>query len=262
MEEVGTSVFAEPRRVSSRGTVDGGHSLSNPTSRHSGEPSVIHGYDPTRGSVSDQGGRLTVAAKLKAFADYMGTASPDRFDISTFRGSPANDFPEIPGEQQRNRQLQQIRITYNEPREDEDSRSIRSARPRSRAASFNGNTASGFGIGREGLTRSRTASPVRPRPSPLVGNGGSFEPQHPASDPIGTRVRRATLEVPSPVPRTPTRLATPTSPVVTVPTDINSPVIVVSDSEALPSPSGLAIILPDEPRSSGLETTKLSSEGT
>lgn len=235
MKEVGTSMFTEPRPLSSR---------------HSGEPSVIQGQDPGRGSVSDQGGRLTVAAKLKALADYMGTASPERFDISAFRDSRANDFPEIPGEPLRNPQLKQIRDTYNEHREDDDSQSTRSARPRSRAASFNGNTVSGFGIDRDGLTKSRTASPVRPRPSPLVGEGGPSEPPHPASDPTGTRVRRATLKVPSPIPRTPTRLATPTSAMVTVPTDINSPVIVVSDTEAAPSPSGLAISLPDEPESS------------
>ncbi|RKU48074.1 hypothetical protein DL546_008331 [Coniochaeta pulveracea] len=240
MEEVRRSPSPEPRPLSSS---------------QSGEASVIQGHDPMRSSVGDQGGRLKVADKLKAVADYIGTASPERFDISAFRDSRANDFPEIPAEELRNRKLRQIRTAYNEPRDDEDRRST--SQPRSRAASFNGNTASGFGIDRDDLTRSRTASPVRPRPSPLVGEG-----DHPASDPTGTRPRRPTLEVPSPVPRTPPRLPTPTSAVVTVPKDISSPVIVVSDSEAVPSLNGLAISLPKEPESSGFNKTQSSSAGS
>jgi hypothetical protein len=255
MEEVGAGRLSlSPSAPGRDHAADPRHSASD-----SDERSTTQDRRLRRLSTNDVGNRRTVADKLKKFAENVGTPSQDRFDISAFREGVANDWPETPGEPFKNPQLQKIRITYNEPREEDDSRSIRSTRPRSRAASFNGSTRSGFGVDRDGLTRSRTASPVRPRASPLTGDGSSSEPQAPATDPTGMRIRarRDTLEVPSAAPRTPTRQTTlpAADPIVTIPVDISSPVIVISDSEAPSSPNGLAIFLHDqatssEPRSS------------
>lgn len=248
-------------------STDGRPSTSEAPARDSAEPATIPEQRTRRFSKNDVGGRRTVAEQLKKFADKVSTPSQDTFDLSQFRGSKANDFPEIPGERMRNNKLDDIKRTYDQPRDDDDSRSVRSARPRSRAASFNGSMRSGFGVDRNGLTRSRTTSPVRPHASPLSGTGSSSEPHAPATDPTGARIRirRDTLEVPSAAPRTPTRQTTiPTAgdPAVTFPVNIGSPVIVISDSEAPTSPGGLAIILPEQSPSAEAAATPKASTGT
>lgn len=63
-----------------------------------------------------QGGRRRPAAKFRDPAMYMGTPpANDDFDMSSFKDSPANDFPVIPGEYQRNPRLQHLTSVYVAP---------------------------------------------------------------------------------------------------------------------------------------------------
>jgi hypothetical protein len=141
---------------------------------------------------NDAGNRRRVAKSLNKIGDYLGTAAHDKFDISPFRRGPAIDFPEVPGEEQRNAALPQIREVYNSPRDAEGNvtPSLRAAR----SSSFTSFAPSGLGI-----ESSFTAASSGAQESP----GASFE-----IDPSHTMqhgpARRATLEVPAPTYRSST----------------------------------------------------------
>jgi len=214
---------------------------SDPPSRRSAESSRSGGYySPGHVVVSercrkgDEGGRLRVAKAITAVAEYIGTASPGRFDDSAFQHGDASDFPEIPGEEHRNRGLQRIRMSYNQPREDDTDDPQTSPRPRSRAVSFSGSIASRSAIdGR--LARSRTTSPRRPQAGPHANDGHTAALQHSATEQrlTGSRHRSDTLEIPT-VPHTPTEFLmhpTAANSSATVIRDDESPIIIVSNAE-------------------------------
>lgn len=62
--------------------------------------------------------RIKVANVLAKIGNYIGTQAQDRFDDSEFKHGKAVDWPEIPGEEQRNSKLSKIRETYNQYREE------------------------------------------------------------------------------------------------------------------------------------------------
>jgi hypothetical protein len=129
---------------------------------------------------SDAGGRRRVAKTLQTVGNaFLGTAPHDWYDDSEFKQGTASDFPEIPGEQQRNSALPQIKKQYN-PRRDIEGNVTPMLRPqRSRSASFNSSVVSGLGID----------------------DRGSFEiaDLSLSSGPDRTPQRRDTLEVPEAV---------------------------------------------------------------
>lgn len=84
----------------------------------------------------DAGKRRTVAQAFLKASKIMGMAAREWTDDSEFQRGRAQDFPEIPGEASRNRQLSQIRTQYNRPRGDDGLITPRPAR--SRASSFVG----------------------------------------------------------------------------------------------------------------------------
>lgn len=174
-------------------------------------------------SGADAGNRRKVARALTTLSNAFGTASSDRFDDSEFKRGPALDFPEIPGEQNRNRDLSQIRERYNIRGE-----GISTPGGRSRASSFNRSTAAG---------RDTTGPP-------LANNSDSFFLSPPSSarphleatttDPDqeispSARGRASTgpdrLAVPSPVHLVPP----PTSP-----TSTNAPIVKILGSPSSP----------------------------
>jgi hypothetical protein len=183
----------------------------------------------------DRGGRRTVAGKLIRIAENMGMPKQDTFDISAFRRGEADNFPETPGEAFKNRTLPEIRRTYNVVREEEDNRSMRSVRSAGGRERSRSRGASVFdGVEGEGLTRSRTTSPVRaggrPGASPTGGNGTASEPTY------TPRIRSNTLEVPSAARMRPRQSTHPTTAGERiVAAEPGSPVIVVSDEDATPS---------------------------
>ncbi|KAJ2904765.1 hypothetical protein MKZ38_007273 [Zalerion maritima] len=69
--------------------------------------------------VANAGNRPRVAQVLTRIGRLLGTAQPDWFDDSDFKHGRALDFPEIPGEKQRNPDLTAIQKTYNQPRDDD-----------------------------------------------------------------------------------------------------------------------------------------------
>ena len=106
----------EMSQVRVSGGTDGhGEDLSaidsgNPTAHRAG---ALGFHRRTTSGTSDAGNRRKVARALTSLSNVFGTASADRFDDSEFKRGPALDFPEIPGEQNRNRDLSQIREQYN-----------------------------------------------------------------------------------------------------------------------------------------------------
>ena len=163
-----SAILPEMQQISTR------HSTSSTRSGHVGQirsrsPDVVV---PERTLTIDVGGRRKVAKALTSMGNFFGTANRDWFDDSEFRRGKALDFPEIPGEEHRNRDLPQIREQYNQPRDSDGNVTPMRREARSRASSFH---------------RSATAD--------LDGGEGSSTP----------RRRRDTLEVPSPGRYSPTR---------------------------------------------------------
>jgi hypothetical protein len=263
MQQVNTGVFtASLNSVVSPSANDIHHSPSHDSNRTSCETPVFptisrptRSHQPKRSSTTDTGNRRKVAQGLTAVADYLGNPALDRFDDSEFKHGKAVDFPEIPGEEHRNRALRQIRTQYNLPHDEDDSNMTPLAREHSRAPSINGSFVSGLGI--EGvLMAPRSSSPHSVRTpvasSPVTSRGGrsntspsaqrgSSEGQiHPSSPTTAgrPRQRRDTLEVPGRTHSSPSRGDTP-------PRSQISPIIVVSPERIVQNTSHPPVF--DEP---------------
>jgi hypothetical protein len=59
-------------------------------------------------------GRVKAANALAVIGNYLGTPSQDRFDDSDFKHTKARNWPEIPGEAQRNIHLMETKRQYNQ----------------------------------------------------------------------------------------------------------------------------------------------------
>ena len=90
-------------------------------------------------SSSSAGKRPEVARILSNIAEKFGTASPDRYNDYEFKHGKATGFPEIPGEENRNSKLIQIKEQWGQ--HDPDGDDALTPRGRSRANSFNGDDA-------------------------------------------------------------------------------------------------------------------------
>ncbi|KAK1830901.1 hypothetical protein QBC39DRAFT_100959 [Podospora conica] len=183
-----------------------------------------------RASGADAGNRRKVAQALTTLSNAFGTASSDRYNDSEFKQGPALDFPEIPGEPYRNRDLSQIREQYNK-RVD----GISTPGRRSRASSRNRSTASAR---RAPLTTHNSGSfflspPTSARPPLQV---ATADPDHGISPPTESRAATGAdcLAVPSPahLAPPPTSPTTPSPPVVKIPGSPSSPRVVVSFDDA------------------------------
>jgi hypothetical protein len=196
------------------------------------------------------GKRREVAKMLTSVGNYLGTARRGTFDYSEFQHGEAQDFPEIPGEEHRNRALRQIREQYNQYRNADGDIT---PRPASRV-SFTGSATSGTGRRASSMTP-RESSPFpsptairKPQAISLLYERSSFELQDPplsAGSTAGRRQRRDTLEVPSPVHHRSASFSSFIRPITTAPEGPGSPSIVVSsdldpDGYRSPSPSSMA----------------------
>lgn len=283
IQEVGIGLSpASSHSVATPGAIDMRLSFSNGGGGTSSEivpttsrPAPGQGHQARPSSVADAGSRRKVARALTAVGIYLGTAAPDRFDDSEFKRGKALDFPEIPGEEHRNRALPQIREQYNQCRDADGNVTPVLREQRSRAGSFTGSVASGLGV--EGSsTTPRAVSPQSPQsphppspfPSPttlgrphastLPNERTSFELQNlPSSSCAGLtggrlRQRRDTLEVPSLVYHSPTRnslSASSVTSIVTTPKGQSSPAIVVSSDPDTSSPVHTLFLNPPTPPS-------------
>lgn len=134
---------------------------SSQSLRHSSPSSNEHREGLTRiasdAMTLDAGKRRTVAQAFVTASRAMGMAASVWTDDSDFQRGRAQDWPEIPGELNRNRNLSQIRTQYNKPR-DEDGNVTPAGPSRSRASSFvNGD--------RPRVGEESPASGAAPRPS-------------------------------------------------------------------------------------------------
>ncbi|GIZ48708.1 hypothetical protein CKM354_001175800 [Cercospora kikuchii] len=173
-------------------------------------------FNPGSGAPEDKGVLHQIAKVLISFSDHISHPKRHRFDTSDFRRGSAMNFPEIPGESLRNRELSRTRSTYNEYAHSSrgSSESVRSGISRlSRARS---NTMSNS---KDGLERTSTEmEQVAGAPDPLARK----------------RTRRDTLEVPtSPMFRNSRENSLPVAPRVdseqpAPPSSPSAPAIVVS----------------------------------
>jgi hypothetical protein len=159
--------------------------------------------DPKGKLSSDAGNRRKVAKALTTMNNYLGTAAHDRFDDSEFKRGKAVDFPEIPGEERRNRALPQIREQYNQYQDTDGNVTPVLREQPSRAGRFTDSVASGLGV--EGSsTTPRSASPQSPQsphsPSPFP---SPTTPRRPHASTLPAERTRDTLKVPSPVHHSP-----------------------------------------------------------
>ncbi|PGG98380.1 hypothetical protein AJ79_08888 [Helicocarpus griseus UAMH5409] len=185
---------------------------------------------PRQSTTGDSGNRRKVARALSKFGIYLSNAAHDRLDNSGFKSGRALDFPEIPGEFRRNRDLPHIRNQYN-PYRDAAGNVTPSIRGRpSRAGSFTSSIVSGLDL--DGPS-SRSQSPSGPRQSMTSNDRTSFDTHPPTSPTSGapkvTRpARRDTLEVPAQTHHSSPRNNSPMSPA-------HHPARSVSDSRRPPA---------------------------
>ncbi|KAJ5279264.1 hypothetical protein N7478_004636 [Penicillium angulare] len=115
----------------------------------------------------DPGGRRKVAQFFNATSAYFATKAHKDFKDTGFEVEQRTNFPEIPGEVFRNKDLHEIRTVYNT-----------SPLPRSRATSFVGSDYSN-GEGSSNVPKRQLSLPARP---PLAATGGR---QHSNTLPAG-----------------------------------------------------------------------------
>lgn len=180
----------------------------------------------------DKGKRRQVAKALASIGTYIGTAARDRFDDSAFKTGEALDFPEVPGEMNRNPNLPQIRETYN-----------------NRPPSFNGSIRSGIEGRASSTTRGASPSPLRRvetgmfRPERISSEQYNNSPSTPTDTNRGRPPRRrATLEVPTAPQYGHSRNALSTSSAASNtsdPRDQGSPTIIISSDSMIPIPASV-----------------------
>lgn len=230
----------------------------------SGPTSTIREQQPKRSMTDDVGNRRKVATALNVLGNYLGTASRDQFDDSEFKLGKAQDFPEIPGEENRNRALHHIREVYNVPRDEDGNVTPAPRRQTSRAPSV-------MSLHEGSKSRAVSPSPGSPQspPSPSLFRASrastlptrrtSSDLHNPASPSGGLtrgrpRLSHDTLEVPSLVHLSASRgnpSLVSVSPISTVCGGESPPAIVVSDPDITPSPQTAIINTPSPPQSVG-----------
>ena len=164
------------------------------------------------GLALDNGPIHRTAKLLVKFGDYFANPAQERFDDTGFRRGSAIEFPEIPGEGGRNRELSRIRTSFNRHRGDSDAASTKS--DLSRQPSASGSIRDGAASGSDEENALDTPKPETSRP------------------------RRDTLEVPTYARRTSGRDGVSTSANIrdSDTTGQGSPAIVVSSNVDTPCP--------------------------
>lgn len=92
---------------------------STPRSQAPPSPESPSGTSTTghRRYTFDQAGRRQIRSHISKTMNWFGTPSPDRFGVdSSYRYGPYRDFPQIPGESERNPNLDKVIDRYEGPR--------------------------------------------------------------------------------------------------------------------------------------------------
>ncbi|KAL9619207.1 MAG: hypothetical protein Q9160_006142 [Pyrenula sp. 1 TL-2023] len=198
----------EMQEISTAATISHSHSHPHITSTHSatekhhtslnmllpGRAQTLPRHRQPEGETRDVGNRKRVASRLTKINHFFTNAGDDRANDAEFKQGKALDFPEIPGEQQRNPELYRIREQYNQPRDEEGNVTTGLRRQRSRAASFTSNISVRTGLNsaapsRKGSLESQRLSTDEPQTPAAASAEGTLAALPP---------RRSTLEVPQP----------------------------------------------------------------
>lgn len=157
--------------------------------------------DHTNGRRShDPARRRRVAEMLQKAGDKLGSAAHNKYDATAYNASAAREFPEIPGEAQRNPELEELKRQYSIRRDvvlrEENSRATSPAATASTFPEFDNSPATSPVLGQGAFSES---------PERMVTRRDTLEvpsPTHsgfPDGDRGRTHKRRSTLEVPSPI---------------------------------------------------------------
>ena len=168
----------------------------------------------------DRNSRHKVASTFEWIGDKLGTPAPDAFDDSVFQSGPAADYPETPGEPDRNPELHNTKTSYNLLR-DADGNATPLRRQRSRTGSFV-SAKSETGLGIEGLIEGLSEADAHASDT-VAGRSNSTKER--------SKERSATLNVPKPTYRgsSPRRFTSPGS--ASTNQISSSPSIIVSESQ-------------------------------
>jgi hypothetical protein len=232
-------------------------------------PYAERGISSTSGqSQDDERGKWS--QKWTAMTNYFSTAAADRFDDTDFKRGEASNYPEIPAEEWRNRNLEQIRKDYNPLRDEAGN-----ATPLQRQRSFTGSTASGRGpddgvaTPRLEMSQLHQDSLAYPNPAALRSRINSLPVSRRSTDPRITpasagsvnarpQPRRATHDGPSQFHPDPTQYTPPPqSSILVNPRGLISPAIMVIPSSPAPSPapSRRASLTDDSPPSPAVSSS-------
>ncbi|KAF3017074.1 hypothetical protein E8E14_006545 [Neopestalotiopsis sp. 37M] len=182
---------------------------------------------------TDAGNRRKFAGYLSKVSDYIGTPSRKRYDVSEFQQGPAMNYPEVPGETNRNEHLRKVRQRWPTP-------SIREA---SRSGSPDSHIDFGNDTPESPQSPTSDQLPTMPRATrastlPTSGDRSlSFgEPASSGEHRGRSRLRRDTLEVPSPtrISHIRNNLSMPSTPTIALPASDRLPAIMIS-SETEPN---------------------------
>jgi hypothetical protein len=254
MREAGSGLSPAPyHSVATPSAIDVRHSHLNGGGRTSGEIVPTTSLLQRAATGQDAGNRRRVAMFLIRIGDRLSTAGHNQFDISEFRSGEADNYPEIPGELNRNPELPQIRDRYNLSRDANGNVTPGHRKQHSRAGSFTGSVASG--LGDKGSTTPRAESPRRSHASTFPAERASSELRdtlsYSAAGSNGGRLQwQDTLEVPSLVHHGTTRnnlSASSITSFVARPDAQSSPAIVVSSDPNTSSPAFLTHTHPLHP---------------
>lgn len=196
---------------------------------------------------TDAGNRRRFASTLSRIGDYIGQPSHKRFDYSEFQRGPAMNYPEIPGEGNRNRELSQLRNHWTPSIQERSSRDgspgsrvdmIESISQPGRDSPQSPQSSKSIQLPTHHRTTRANTMPTRRSPMPLVD-------QHPSSSgDVRGRPRQhwATLEVPMRAHLAQTRINMSefAADTIALPAGHRSPAIVVSAEPDSPT-SGLHI---------------------
>lgn len=230
--------------------------------RHSSDSSTriyLHTTETMHSRSTDAGNRRKFSNMLSRMSDYIGTPSRKRFDDTEFNEGEARNYPQIPGEETRNRELPQIRMRWPAP-------SIREQASRSGSpdSTFDPESASpSADVESPGPLQSPQSpspaawptTPRRPGRAATLPKRKASTPQGSTSPPNGPQQhRRDTLEVPTTVPSTLLRNSSSDIliPTLTLAAGHHSPAIVVStEPDTVLQVSGRSTSPPSAESSSG-----------
>ena len=159
------------------------------TSKSKGSFGESHRLNQLTAAGIDRNSRHKVASTFEWIGDKLGTPAPEAFDDSGFQRGPAADWPQVPGENERNPELHKTIASYKILRDSEgNAEPLR--RQRSQTGSFV-SVISETGLGIEGLSEANSHTVDTAAGPSNSSNGRSKE-------------RRPTLEVPKPAHRSST----------------------------------------------------------